>query len=192
MRGKIPADKTCSTPTGVTNGLDFRVGVFLRTVTQNWVLWYTCVPIGGFLVLWFVPWDVSHTHILFFMNLPPHGVVPHTVSHVAASRVVLPLLPAAGFTSAAPYSSQPPLLQLFPRMQVSSGLPFFPIAPPVSAPEPPSSTSLTTRGWTRKDGTAAPVSSGAPALGKFWCTSAWKMREATTYRTVRANEDTTK
>ena len=143
VRGKIPADKACSTPTGVTNGLDFRVGVFLRTVTQNWGLWYTYVPICGFLVLWSVPWDVSHTHIWFFMNLPPRGVVPHTVSHVAARSVVLPLLPAAGFTSAAPHSSQPPLLQLFPRMQVSSGLPFCPIAPPVITPaaEPPSSTS---------------------------------------------------
>jgi len=76
-----------------------------------------------------------------FMNLSHCGVVSHTVSHVAARSVVLPLLPAAGFTSAAPHSSQPPLLQPFPRMQVSSGLPFCPIAPPVSEPEPPSSTS---------------------------------------------------
>jgi len=143
VTGKIPADKACGTPTGVTNGLDFRGGVFLRTVTPNWVLWYTCVPIGGFLVLWFVPWDVSHTHIWFFMNLPSRGVVPHTVSHEAARSVVLPLLPATGFTSVAPHSSQAPLLQLFPRMQVTSGLPFCPIAPPVITPaaEPPSSTS---------------------------------------------------
>jgi len=134
------ADKACGTPTGGTNGLDFRGRVFLRTVTQNWVVWYTCVPICGFLVPWIVPRDVSHTQIWFFMNLPPRGVVPHTVSHVATRSVVLPLLPAAGFTSAAPHSSQPPLLQLFPRMQVSSGRPFCPIASPVSAPEPPSST----------------------------------------------------
>jgi len=41
------SDKACGTPTGGINGLDFRGKVFLRTVTQNWVLWYTCVPICG-------------------------------------------------------------------------------------------------------------------------------------------------
>ena len=51
--------------------------------------------------------DVSHTHIWVFMDLPPRGVVPHTVSHVAARSVVLPLLPAARFTSAASHRSQP-------------------------------------------------------------------------------------
>ena len=61
----IKSDKACGTPTGGTNGLDFRGWVFLCTVTQNWVLWYTCVPICGFLVPWFVPKDVSHTHIWF-------------------------------------------------------------------------------------------------------------------------------
>jgi hypothetical protein len=86
--------------------------------------------------------DVSNTNIWFFMYLTPRVVVSHTVSHVSARSVVLPLSPAAG--------SRLLLLTVgshifaYPSAAVPSHaglirLAILPNRSAVSAPEPPSS-----------------------------------------------------
>ena len=87
----------------------------------------------------------SHTHIIFWFSKTLRGtclivVLCLTLSHTWQQGVWCfrcCLQPGSHPQFAATFSLI--LLQPFPRMQVSSVLPFCLIAPPVSAPEPPSS-----------------------------------------------------